>query len=416
MILYVFLAFVIMSGPARADIFTANNHNPDEEMFQRAMAQDMRGFYYRPLLDNDFTSQFHNPFEYESNDVRRKASQRIDLHKTMTRQIPKVLSGYELSMPSLMASVNSSPLMLYQYSSPAAADLFKFYYTAAQLKLAMFYADLKGLEGALQGDWDAVRDQAQLACVQAKLNRGEFEKDIVDLMESCRDSDRSASGPLYYLNTGEGSNILERALNRLHARGQEKANALEIMPAIRVGQDNFRVIGPDKRIGQVLSESRQAFMEQIDAVLAQYLQEKSVSEAALRNLSLPGVPFTQANARDLLVLPMEQRQLALRHLAGQLAFVQTQDRYGRAIEWLQRALMYPDLEVSYGGMVRQALAFLKSEKVSLEDKQGHMSKYAAAMGSLLDASQAERFKAIAHQDEDGRRRSDRANIMRVNYE
>jgi hypothetical protein len=342
-----------------------------------------------------FTSVFSRAFDFGNETVKRKVSRQVDLDKSITHQIRTMLSQY--NMNTLINSVNRSPLMLFQYSSPAAADVFKHYHTIAHLKLAMHYSDLKDLEKGQQADLDYLRDQAEIECIKEKLSRGSFEGDLIDLMVNCRDIKLNKSGVFAHLNYSHGQrtiNIFEKVFNRLNFRGEEKKAILEILPKWEINPDGYHMQGPSKRIGQVLSENHQKFMDQLEDVLKEYRQEKTVSADSLIDFSMPGISFTEQYIRDLLAIDENERLILINHLAAQLAFVKTIRDYDLAIEWSRRALTHPSIEEAYKNVVRKGVIFLKQEEVSLKLNRQQLNQHDSVTKSLLGVASTEKLNSI----------------------
>ena len=350
-------------------------------------------------LDANFTSMFKDPFDYGSEQVKRKASRQINFDKSIAHQVSDDLPKAQYDMTKFMNSVRNSPLMLLQYSSPAAADLFKHYQTIAHLKLGMFYSDFKDLEKGLQVDLDYLRDQAEVECVKSKLAGGDFEGDAIDVMLSCRDGKSSASNGVFaslnYPDLKRTINVFEKVLNRLSIRGEQKDDMLTILPKWEINPDGYKVQGALKRIGHVFADNRQRMMDQMDEVIKGYAQEKTADQEALNGLSLPGSSFTEQNIRDLLSLREDERKRLISRWASQLAFTQTIDRYDQTIEVLKHALTHPLLEEAYKNIVSKGVDFLHQEKASLDREHQDIIKYADNMKYLLDAGEKERLEAIA---------------------
>jgi hypothetical protein len=394
MIFYMFLIFMNLCCRCYADAFKINDHSTE---FKQAIAQDSRGFYYRNALDYDLTSASTNTFNFGRADVPAKVSTQIDFNKTIAHQVQ------DMTAMSIQQVSETSPLMLYQYSSPAGADLWKYYNTLAYLKLNIFYKDLRDLENGLDLDLNSWRDQSQIECLKSKLAHkkanglSEYDGDLIDLMVSCRDQKLSSNAPFGYLKYSSGSsmNIFEKITNKFNYRGDKKDELLEILPQWQIDPKGFNISHPQKLIGEVLAVNRQDFIDQLNTLLDNYHRDKAVNAEALENFNLPGVPFTEQNVRNLFLMSSDQRMLAVSHIASQAALVKTMGRYEQSIEWLQRALSHPSLEEPYKEIIRKGIDFLKQETASLTQQGAQLKEYAHVMGSLLDAGDQERLKIIA---------------------
>ncbi len=385
----VWMHLVVVCWPVQADIFKINDENPAP--LRQAADSDSRGQYYRHALDDDLTSSFSGPFEFRSVKVKKKASRQVDLQASIPRQISSMFKTTDLN--ALMGQVQASPLMLWQYSSPAAVDLLKHYHTIAHFKLAMMYTDLKDLEKGLAVDLDFLRDQAEMDCIKEKLTRGNFELDAVDLMHSCRNSDRPVFADLNFA----GFEVFERVVNRFNLRGKAKEDMLQILPKWQLGTDQYDIFGPSKRIGQVFAELRKEFLQHLSDLVQEYRHSKTSSEEAREDFALPGIPFTEQNVRDLSAMPQEQQWMLMGQLASQRAYLKTTEVYDTAIEWLRRTLHQPTLEEAYKNVVRKGVAFLEEERSSLEEQRRRARATAGSRHAMHDAIQAEKMHTVLEQ-------------------
>lgn len=378
------MGIVLIVSPVSADIFK-HDDTPQPE-FDRAVNTDSWGEYYHLGLDAHVTSMFKGPYNYGTDTLKRRLSRQSDLNASVHRQVPKVLSGMDIN--AAMRQINTSPLILWQYSSPAAADLFKHFHTAAQMKLNMYYEDLLAMERNVQGDLDYVRDQSELECVREKMARRQFEGDIVDLLISCRDMGSSPGAVFSHLNYTTGSfKLYERLFNRLHFRSRSD-EILDIVPQWTINPDGYELKGPEKRIGDVLSELRAENLEVLVNSVRAYALSKTVDAGDLAKLSMPGVPFHEQAVRNLAALNESTRYLIMGHIAGRLAYEQTVERYDVGLEWLGRILTHPMVEESYKRLVRMGMDYLQGEKRTLGDKYAGLAEYAEVMRLLMRTSQA----------------------------
>ena len=302
---------------------------------------------------------------------------------------------------TLMRGVTRSPLMLFQYSSPAGADLFKHYQIAGHLKLDMFYRQLEDIQDRAGGDLGALLDQARMECLKKIKFDGRGKPDLVKTMLACSEH-KTAFADLRLNGSRASGRVLERVFNILRLNAQQKDGILAIVPRWELTPGGYKMDGPSKRIGRVFGENRDAFLEKLRGLIEQYRARKSVGPDDLREISYPGIPLTEQSLRDWLALKPNEGGLVLDKFAAQLAYVKTVGQYDRAAEVLNRVLMYPAIGEGYKMAARQALGFVTREKGSLMSYRGDMGRYAVVLGSASDASEQRRLEILRDmEDHDG---------------
>lgn len=275
--------------------------------------------------------------------------------------------------------------MFFQYSSPAAADLFKFYYTLAQMKFNLLYTDLREKEQKIGGDSGLLQDASQIRCIDEKMGNG---GDLAEAMDFCRkhnlyqDLDPSNDYPI---------EAYKKIFNIIGGRAELRDAILSILPKWIIDRENYNVQGPAKRIGMVLTEKRAQAVENLDNALSNY---REPNPDDLKGLSLPGHPFTQKDLLNLLMVDAAERQKITYELKERVATAKTLDLYEEAMEWLRRAADYPAFHEAYKNIIRAGMDFVQREKLSLTDKQQQIKEYSDEMRSMQDVSEKLRIKMI----------------------
>ncbi|MBI3314624.1 MAG: hypothetical protein HYZ86_01605, partial [Candidatus Omnitrophica bacterium] len=286
----------------------------------------------------------------------------------------------------LMRRVIYSPLMLWQYSSPAGADLFKHYQIAGNLRLDRFYRQMEDVQRRMGGDLGILSDQARMECLEDPKLDDRGKPDLIKTMLFC------SQGRLVF--DVSSADIMGQVLGRLHVRGERKRMITAIIPKWVITPNGYEMNGPARRIGHVFGGHRDGILKELHALMEQYRRRQSVDPDDLRELSLPGLPLTEQSLRDWLALEAPQADLVLGKIASSLAYFKTMEQYDTALEFLNRALIHPSIKEGSKMIARQALEFIVREKNSLESYRGRLGNYAAVLGSVADVSEKRRLEIV----------------------
>ncbi len=380
---YLCVIFVFCFASARADIFQDNKDAFGRDDWQKATAKDSHGLYYRNGLDGQLTSAL-SPFGYHDH-IPVPLLSAFNFKDNLFNQIQTPLFNRPETQ-ILMQSVLRSPLMLFEYSSPAGADLFKHYQIAGNLRLDTFYRQIEDIQRRMGGDLGVLLDQARMDCLQHPKLDGRGKPDLVKTMLFCSQGNR--------VFNGSSAGILNQVFSRLHVRGEQKDMITAIIPEWTITSDGYRMGGSAKRIGDVFSGVRDGFLEKLRGLVEQYRRRQTVDPDDLREMSLPGLPLTEQSLRDWLTLEASQTDLVLGKIASQLAYIKTMEQYDTALEFLNRALIHPSIKQGYKMIAWQALEFITREKDSLASYRKGLDGYAMALGSAADVSEKRRLEIV----------------------
>ena len=392
---HLWLVFIFCFSSARADVFQDNKDAFGRDDWQKAAAQDSRGLYYRDGFGDQMISVFDSPHD----DWNSQIISRFNFKDNLFNQI-KTPFFTPRQTNQLMEYVKKSPLMLWQYSSPAAADLFKHYQIAGSLRLEMFDRQMQDIQRRMGGDLSIFWDQARMDCLEHPKLDGRGKPDLVKTMLFC--SNRKSIFAGLHFDTGQTSiGVLERILNRLHVQGERRDMILSIVPRWNISPNGYKITDPAKRIGSVFSKNRDGSLEKLRGLMEQYRTRQNVDPDDLWELSLPGLPLTEQSLRDWLTLETSQADLVLGKIASSLAYVKTMEQYDTALEFLNRALIYPSVEEGYKMIARQALEFITREKNSLASYREGLGSYATVLSAVADVSEKRRLEIIRDLANDG---------------
>jgi len=380
---HLWLVFIFCFSSVRADIFQDNKDAFGRDDWQKAAAKDSHGLYYRNGLDNQLTSAL-SPFGYHDH-IPVSLLSAFSFKDNLFNQIQTPLFN-RLETQALMQSVLHSPLMLFEYSSPAGADIFKHYQIAGNLRLDTFYRQIEDMQRRMGGDLGVLSDQARMDCLEHPKLDSHGKPDLVKTMLFC-----SQDRPVF---NGSSAGILDKVLGRLHVRGDQKDMIMAIMPGWVITPDGYKMNGPAKRIGSVFGDYRNRFLEKLHGLMGQYRMRQSIDSGDLQEMSLPGLPLTEQILRDWLTLDAPQTDLVLGKIASQLAYLKTMEQYDTALEFLNRALIHPSIKEAYKMIARQALEFIVREKNSLESYRGYLGGYTTVLGSVADVAEKRRLEIV----------------------
>lgn len=384
--------YLFVPAFASADVFKLNDAGISQQL-KTAVDQDSKGAYFSRSLDENITSAV-GKFNFEKGELTPALSQKFNFMNNSDYQINYPFKMRGGSVGELISSVENSPLMQYQYTSPAAVDLLKYYTTIAYLRLGIFYQQAWDLEKEFGGPLGAFHRQAIYDC----LKESKATSDLSQEMVNC--SQKQYFEPLFrHEGANDSLDILQKVFNRLSLRQGETIDKIKaIVPQWVLHRNGYDLNGPFKRIGHIFADYRKYFLERMGNILANYKQDQTIGEDDLSEFSLPTVVLTEQHIRDLAMMEDDRQQLLMAQWASNWAKAKTIEQYELALEWFQRAQIHPLIKGGFKMVVEQDKEFIVNELDSFKHQVDSYAQYAGFMHSLLDASESERLKIIAQED------------------
>ncbi len=406
----VYLCFFLVFFPlsAYADVFS-KPASPDQGRLEQNLANDFKNFYYRGGMDYNIFDSTQNSYNLNKDSISLGCN-RFDSHASLknmiaSNKLDKLSYVGEFSkteFEKLINKISLSPLVTWEYSSPTVADVYKYLDTVAHLQLSMRYNQCENLEREVNDPVVHLRKQAQMDC----LKRIGLQDDMNAAFENCFQNGHvgGTEKPFATLEDpkdggryiGMGVDVTNKTLDRVNQQNAQDLDDIKaIIPHILVTPDTVDFLGPSRRIRQVVSKNRQDFLGFLGNVVKTYKSDQSFSRTDLGQLSVAGVPLTEAQLKNIAMLDDTTAYLAMNKIASQLAYLKTMDLYTKALEFLRRVLNHPAIEPGYKRLMQEDYDFMVYEMDMLKQEKARLAEYFGFMGTILDEADSKRLKTIA---------------------
>lgn len=398
--IYLLLFILLISHNSWADIFSKPD---DQNELDIALAQDAKNFYYRNNLDyNAFDSRDPQPYE-----LRKEVSlgcNRYDFHESLKNMFTRPeFSNIELE--ELMQELSTSKLLVWQYSSPTLADLYKHLDTTGRLRLGIRYQQCEDLEKSVDDPTVKLRKQSVMDCMRRKEGSSGMQ-DIDEAFKSCFDNlhaNGSLSMPYASLeDPGNGQsyisgtvNVTDKVLDRINKTGEDLSVIKQIVPKVMVSQNTVTFKGPARKSRELIYSYRSQFVDRLKRIIEDYKKNHSVDPQELSSLSVFGVPLTEGQVRNIVLLDDITGYLAINKISSELGYLKTMDQYLKAVQMLERVMNHPAIEAGYKTLLKSSLDYLQKEIVNLKEEKYRLSEYAQMMHSILDEADERRLKVLS---------------------
>ncbi len=391
-----FLLLMTVSQLSFADIFSKPTN---QGQFNKALANDSKNFYLRSGFDYNAYAPSQSPYQLDKGGVSLGYS-RYNSHESLKTLLTRSeFNTAELEL--LMQRLSTSRFLVWQYSSPTLADLYKHLDTIGHLQLSLRYHQFENLERTIDDPLVKLRKQAVMDCLK---RQGDDYADDVDLaFQTCLDRLNAQTKPYSSLeDPGNGNfnisgtvNVTDKALDRVNKVEEDLTVIKQIIPRVMVTHDEVSIQGPLHKSRELISQYRGEFLSNLEDIMSEYKQNKTVNLQKLSNLSVFGVPLTEGQIRNLFMLNDVTAYLSINKIASELAYLKTIDQYLEASQMLDKVMSHPAIEPGYKTLLRSSSEFIYKEISALKEEKERLSQYSNTMYSILDESDKERLKSLS---------------------
>jgi hypothetical protein len=373
-----------------ADIFAKY---PDKDL-DNALAQDARNFYYRSGFDYNASEPVHpEAYEFRKENISLGCN-RFKNHTSLENFITNEEFD-RVKLGVLMTRLSNSGLLIWQYSSPTLADLYKHLDTTGRLNLGMRSGQCEDLEKSIDDPVIKLRKQAIMDCLKHADN-----EDIEAAFKHCFDNPNEPYRDLE--DPGNGSSkvsdaidVTQKTLDRVVNKDQDTSTIENILPHLLVSPDRVTIKEPRQTSRFLIASYRKDFLDRLTKILNKCQEGKAVSLDELSALSVFGIPLTEGQVRNIAMLDPAASHLAISKVASQLAYLKTMDQYLSASQLLNRVMIHPAIEPGYKTLLNSSVDFVQKEIVSLKEEKERLTQYFDTMHTILDEADKQRLKALA---------------------
>ncbi len=414
----IFLLILILFIPSCsfADVFSKS---PNQTQMDQALSADERGYYYRDGYDyNAFAAPVNN-YELRRSGISLGCN-RYDFHESLKNLMVRPEFN-NLELETLMTQLSTSRLLVWQYSSPTLADLYKHLNTVGNLKLNRRYQQCEDLEKNVDDPLVKLRKQAILDCLKNSMTSGR--EDIDQAFEYCLDylHEGSFSTPYASLEDPENGNfnisgnvnVTGKVLNRVNQNSEDLTIINQIIPKVTVSNDSVNIYGPRLESRELIAQYRQDFGSTLTQIVDDYKINREVNAQQLSMFSVFGVPLTEAQVKNIAMFDQTTGYLAVQKIASSLAYLKTIDQYLKASQMLDKVMLHPAIEPGYKTLLKGSQDYVFNEIRVLKEERERLSQYAQSMHSILNEADSRRLKMLAEIVEESKTQQEKG-IFKLN--
>lgn len=394
----VFIIVLITFNNVQADIFVA----PDDSEFIDTANQDEQGVYFQGNFAYSSGQEFMSKGGYE---MRRQGvslgCNRYDFHESLKNYMLRPeFDVFELEQ--IMHRLASSKLLVWQYSSPSVADMYKHLYTAGQMRLGMRYQQCEDLERTIDDPLTKLRKQSIMECIR-RIGGLAKSEDMDAAFKACFEHVKDGSGvnlPFESLADPQNGaayvkdtiNLTEKVIERLNADEAITDLVNNILPRVMVDTQSVTIRSPRLSKERLSMDFRNDLMGRLKEAVRRYQHQEQYDEQILKDLSMPGVPMTKAQLVNISLLDEKASYMAMHQLVSNVVYLKVIERYSTASRMLDMVLMHPAIEPGYKRLLTGVVEFPQKQIQLMREERDRLNTYYQVMGNLLMQGNAQRDK------------------------
>jgi len=125
---------------------------------------------------------------------------------------------------------------------------------------------------------------------------------------------------------------------------------------------------------------------------------KSISEEALKEISLPNNPIVDEQIKEIALMPRAKQYMAISKIASDIAYFKTIAKYRQAMDDLLEAMRAPGLADVQRGILERDYNALKEKLERFKEERQIYKNYNEAMAGILSEAEKEKLNIIMNDD------------------
>ena len=401
-LIFVFLMSVNV-GYAGSDI------NP--YTIDKAVTEDRSGFYYRGGVDYRPKVPAEEPgVGYSILSASRGCSGFDFASSFQSLFSEQILADYLKSVGS--AAVAAAPMLLLEYASPTLADIVKHFNAMTNMRLGLRYAQCEDIERVAGEYMDKLRKKSESECIKEKVAQG---LDIDSAMRECKEG----KDPFAFLKDSNGLpllqggkiDILSDIFKKINIPDDRKEFTKAIVGETTVTATQIENNKGAKSIYSVNEEFRSDNMDKLVSLVDEYVTSMTISESALKDLSLPNNPLTDEQIKNIALMPKAKQYIALSKIASDIAFFKTVDKCRQAMDDLLEAMRAPGIDDVKREVFQRDYDNLRERLERFKEERQLYRDYNEAVRGILSEAEKEKLRTLINEDGTASYSSDTAGIQ-----
>ncbi|MDD5537443.1 MAG: conjugal transfer protein TraH [Candidatus Omnitrophica bacterium] len=394
--LLVLIFLFVCNYTSYADIFSKDDAAP--YTIESALSEDKSGFYYRGGVDYNPLVAPEEPGVGYSIISGSKGCSGFDFASSFSSLFSQqVLEDYLKGISS--EAMASAPMLLLEYVSPTLADIVKHFNTMTNMRLGLRYAQCEDIEKAAGEYIDKLRKTSESECVKEKVAQG---LDIDSALKACK----GGNDPFAYLKNAEGISLIQGGridvisdiFKKINIPQERKDFVKSVVGETAITSSQIENNKGQKSIYSVNEGLRTDAIAKLASLVDGYVTSKSISEEALKEISLPNNPIVEEQIKDIALMPRAKQYMAISKIASDIAYFKTIAKYRQAMDDLLEAMRAPGLADVQRGILERDYNALKEKLERFKEERQIYKNYNEAMAGILSEAEKEKLNIIMNDD------------------
>lgn len=390
--LLVLIFLFVCNYTGYADIFSKDDAAP--YTIESALSEDKSGFYYRGGVDYNPLVAPEEPGVGYSIISGSKGCSGFDFASSFSSLFSQqVLEDYLKGISS--EAMASAPMLLLEYVSPTLADIVKHFNTMTNMRLGLRYAQCEDIEKAAGEYIDKLRKTSESECVKEKVAQG---LDIDSALKACK----GGNDPFAYLKNAEGISLIQGGrvdvisdiFKKINIPQERKDFVKSVVGETTITSSQIENDKGQKSIYSVNEDLRTDAIAKLASLVDVYVTSKSISEEALKEISLPNNPIVDEQIKDIALMLRAKQYMAISKIASDIAYFKTIAKYRQAMDDLLEAMRAPGLADVQRGILERDYNALKEKLERFKEERQIYKNYNEAMGGILSEAEKEKLNII----------------------
>ena len=389
-----FILFVfIFCAKAQADIFNKNLSNQDQ--VSSSVTNEKNNYYYQSQGLDYNLPQNTNIINLSSKTNFKFGCSGYDFNTSFLKQFNVEALKNDVTSQAQQVMV-AAPLLLLDYASPTLADLIKHFQALVHGKLGLDIMSCQQIENAVDDKFVKMRQESEKECLNDNTAMG-----ISAAMDYCK----AQSDPFSFLKDMTGNplssggqiNVVKDALQRLGVSSSNSSKTLAVTGDTQITKGGYKDTASLVPYETLIQQNKDQDMTNFENLLESFQNNNTVSTTDLQPFSRPGVQINQELLANLLLLPKQERTLAVSKLSSYLAYTDTNETYRNIIDLYNASLSDPNTKAAEKTILTEKKEKVEYELTKAKDYYQELSDLKQMLASIngdADTARANMFTTV----------------------
>ncbi len=388
----------LFAASASADIFAPSASG--SAALREVLTEDRSGYYlHSPEVSPAGTEKKVSEADYFSTGVLKRDRGLYDVDAAFNKEFDASYTK-ESSFNKYKLARNS--LLLLSYSSPALADILKHYRTMSAQRVALEQERLAVIEEGTQSALDRLRMLSERECIRQRQGEG-----LVRAMEACK----GAVEPFDALSLLSDKKTLADGRLNIHVirdsialLGLSEKTAGDQVAALSgdtvISSNDLKELLPKHTFESRVEYHQQKYLRKWRDLLRPEAERESGLTAAqlMGEVSLPGVPVTEAMVRSFLIFDESMTGGLCAKLSSYLARAEARREYEESMIFIGLAQNLPQIPTEFKRIMSSRGGYLKGVVSRSGTEAEILEGYRSLLAGIMKDADTVRRRLLADEE------------------